>query len=269
MAHKKVREQNKTLRNAHTKRYIEAVFEQRLRQEGFTCPDDKLLCWYRVRNFELVDTVIFRSNYGDLPVWLDMYYEVLPLFTKPLYTQDVYHPNNSTERLDCRLISGMREEGPINAQNLHCYSEDILVYAPPHGNRGLYTFTDLALPHFEKASTLPGCYELHKKMHIFSMPNGGTQFAQMSREFIDEVLYMRDFALIPSCVSMVQKYVRIASDRLCDHPKSQLHQEALEHWRNLQDALTQQGLDWYMQILEQRKQENITYMEDKLGVAIR
>lgn len=33
----------KNLRNLHARRYIQEVFATRLRDEGFVCPDDKLL----------------------------------------------------------------------------------------------------------------------------------------------------------------------------------------------------------------------------------
>ena len=54
---------NKTEINIHARKYIAAVFENRLREEGFSCPNEKLLCWYRIRKGELLDTVIFCSNW--------------------------------------------------------------------------------------------------------------------------------------------------------------------------------------------------------------
>ena len=80
---------NKTEINIHARKYIAAVFEQRLREEGFTCPNEKLLCWYRIRNEELLDTVIFCSNWSNLPLTMDIYYEVSLFFARPLYIQNV------------------------------------------------------------------------------------------------------------------------------------------------------------------------------------
>ncbi len=53
--------QNKAMANTHAKRYIESVFEQRLREEGFVCSNDKFLCWYRVKNGEILNFITMHS----------------------------------------------------------------------------------------------------------------------------------------------------------------------------------------------------------------
>jgi len=42
----------KHIANLHAKNYVDAVFAQSLLDDGFVCPDDKSLCWYRVTNGE-------------------------------------------------------------------------------------------------------------------------------------------------------------------------------------------------------------------------
>ena len=64
---------NKTLLNIHAKKYIQAVFEERLREEGFRCPDEKLLCWYRMRSDVLYDTIVFRSSWPNVPLNIESF----------------------------------------------------------------------------------------------------------------------------------------------------------------------------------------------------
>ncbi len=47
----------KAIRDLHAKMYIDAVFAETLKQEGFINPDDKSFSWYRVVNNELVHAV--------------------------------------------------------------------------------------------------------------------------------------------------------------------------------------------------------------------
>ena len=56
--------------NLHTKRYVQAVFGKRLQDEGFTCPNDKLLCLYRVKHDKIVNSIVFFSPWANMPVML-------------------------------------------------------------------------------------------------------------------------------------------------------------------------------------------------------
>ena len=79
----------KQLRNLHAKAYIQEVFESILRAEGFQCPDDRLLCWYRIHNEEVVNSIIFYTQYPNLPLMLGIGYGIFPSFQKPFYLSNV------------------------------------------------------------------------------------------------------------------------------------------------------------------------------------
>ena len=59
---------NKAIRDFHAKMYIDAVFADTLKQEGFINPDGKSISWYRVVNNELIHAIYFHATWGRIPV---------------------------------------------------------------------------------------------------------------------------------------------------------------------------------------------------------
>lgn len=62
--------------NVHARRYIEEVFAERLRSEGFVCADNNSFCWYRIVNEKIVNSIIFCSTWVNLPLMLSMGYGI-------------------------------------------------------------------------------------------------------------------------------------------------------------------------------------------------
>lgn len=257
---------NKTQINIHAHNYIAAVFADRLRQENFLCPDDKLLCWYRVRNQEILDTIIFCSQWTALPLTLDIYYETVPLFTRPMHIDNVNYNSNSFDRWDCSLRCKIREGEGSQAVACRPYSDDIMVYAPVCANRGLYTLTDVVLPYMENIHTAYDCYTAHKENHKHSAP--AHRYRNMSREFIDEVLYTEDEAVYPYCKDRIDRALRKFEDLIYLKPKNQDLQKMQMHWKQLKMAVSESGREAYMDILCQREQENTVWLAKKLGMKI-
>ena len=76
-----MRSKNKEIRDHHAKMYIDAVFGDTLKQEGFISPDDKSFSWFRVVNNELVHAVYFHATWPELPLMgLMIESKVFPLF---------------------------------------------------------------------------------------------------------------------------------------------------------------------------------------------
>ena len=50
---------NKQLVNIHMKNYVEAVFADRLREEGFISVKDRHFCWYRIQSNDIINAVYF------------------------------------------------------------------------------------------------------------------------------------------------------------------------------------------------------------------
>lgn len=258
--------QKKTQLNIHAHNYIAAFFADRLRQEGFRCPDDKLLCWYRVRNQEVLDTIVFCTSWSNLPVELEIYYETVPLFISPVYTCSVLYPNSLLTRWDCSMRRSILEDSDINHANLCIFSEDILVYAPGHGKRGLYTLTDVILPYMQAINTAYDCHMIHKKSHRSTDPT--IQYTNMSREFIDEALYVNDLEVLPRCKDRINRGLRYCQHLITRAPKNADWKKLLLLWQQLEMAIAENGREAYLEILQQRAQEHIAWLEKKLGINI-
>lgn len=255
--------------NTHAQQYIAAVFEQTLRQEGFSCPDSNLLCWYRVRNRDLLDTVIFCSSWSKFPLMMEVYYESIPLFSKPLYIRSVKYNSSSQDRWDCHVRRPIREMIDGKHVTLAPYSNDIWVEAPLRGGRGLYTLTEHVLPYLQKIQTVEDCYRIHKQSHSESRPASSCpRFHNMSRSFMDEALYVNDQEVIPCCHDRIIRAINTHKRLVFIKPNNKSLKEELSLWQELHNTLSTDGRAEYMNILQRRKEENIDYLHSKLKVDI-
>lgn len=260
---------NKTVINAHTKQYVQQVFERRLREEGFVCPDDKLLCWYRIKNQEVVNSLIFCSAWTQLPLFLDIGYESAPLFTEPVYIPNVNFNETVHFRHDCFQRTGNFEAGSFKNANLIPYSPDIQIYAPGHAGRGIYTFDEILLPFFEQTATIEACYCAHKQFHLdHDTRLGGRLFGDASREFIDEAVYLDDAEVYPYCTDRIDNAIMLYTELTQRKPKDQKLPEILNHWEQLKVAIGDGGRKEYLDVLNSRKERNIAKLSKRLGVTI-
>ena len=253
---------SKTINNLHAKMYIQAVYEARLREEGFLCPDEKLLCWYRVKENEVYDSVIFRTTWPRIPIMIDILYETSPLFFAPFRTPSVNFFDRTDMRLDCRMSAGNLERGPINAANLAQFSKDIGVYAPAHGGRGIYTFDAVVLPELNQMRTVEECYLQHKNYHIklhaiseSNSPGRSRWFGSASLEFIAEAVYLDDSEIYPylrDCVEQgVEQYRKLAFW----NPNKKDTLRMLQEWELLKTALFDDGREEFLNAIEERKEQ--------------
>ena len=150
---------NKKTRNDYAKKYIQAVFADRLRMEGFICPDDKLLCWYRIVNKSLIQSIYFFSRWPNIPLMMEIAYGVYPLFVTPFFFGDVHVsvPINDERFIPMRIIE------PGSKQSYALFADDVLVYAPCSGTRGLYTLEQLILTQLNEVQTIEQCYCFHQE----------------------------------------------------------------------------------------------------------
>lgn len=259
--------QIKTLMNVHAKRYISMVFEKTLQEEGFTCLDDKSLCWYRVRNNEILDTVIFCTSDSRMPMMLDVQFEVSPLYFAPISTTSVKYTSNAHVRWDCvkripiyELVCGERSA-------ISLFNNDIQVYAPTEGNRGLYILNEVVLPYFRMHSTPHDCYQSHKNVHLNIDPRYKSQiFSNMSLDFMQEAIYNDDAMVYPYCKDRALKAINMYNNLTEKKPHNQELVSALREWKLLQDVVVDKRRNEYIEILEQRKVRNIEFLKRKLHI---
>ena len=240
------------LLNIHAKKYIQAVFEKRLREEGFHCPDEKLLCWYRMRNHELYDTIVFRSSWSNFPLHIDILYEVSPLFFEPLRIQNVHYNDSTHMRLDCRKRISNRESYPINEMTFTEFAPDIPVFAPLHGGRGIYAFEQIILPEINQINTIEDCYQAHKAAQG-RKKDGSIDFISTSREFVAEAIYVDDNEMYPVCRNKILFALPMYERLVENKPNNKELPLILEDWDQLYDALFEDGRAEFLEVLEQRK----------------
>ena len=147
-------------RNYHAKMYIDAVFAETLKQEGFVNPDGKSISWYRVVNNELVHAVYFHATYGSVPVQgMCIESRVFPLFYKPMYYSSIY-TSGSNRHFGYRVMGINDLPDEHGTRLISLYSNDIWVYTIVTGKKGLYTLEVDVLPWFQKAMTQADYYQL-------------------------------------------------------------------------------------------------------------
>ncbi len=258
---------SKQIVNLHVKNYVKLVYEARLREEGFTCPNDKLLCWYRTKENGLYDTIVFHTTWSRLPVMIDIEYETNPLFFDPLYTGNALFNLNTHMRLDCIKHSPNCE---IDRMNYAPFSNDISVFAPNHSGRGVYAFNEIILPELNQLRTVEDCYLHHKKCHadMYSLQNGRSQmFGSASREFVAEAVYLEDSEIYHYCRARVERAIDMYESLVARKPSQKDIKNMLEEWELLGLALFDDGREEFLKAIEQRKEKTIKQFQ-KWGVPL-
>lgn len=261
---------NKTLMNIHAQKYIEQVFVNRLKEEGFFCPNDKNLCWYRVIDEQVVHSIVFFSCWSAMPIMIDIGYGCYPLFQKPVYTPSVYfvkRPSNT--HTFCEQL--LEEENPPGQMQVYRrYSEDILVDVPPQGGKGIYTLDKIILPKMKDVETIEDCYRFHKQQLSKQLLRYGAADLPMYFQkypnmlfgtFIDEALYFEDTQFYPPAIMKAEEVIERRKNTLSDKPNDVQAQKELQEWELRRSALVDGNHKGYLEILEKRRLANIAYLK--------
>lgn len=258
----------KQLANFHARSYVQAVFEQRLREEGFTCPDDRLLCWYRVKNKEIVNSIVFWSPWATMPLRLEVGYGIHPLFIKPAYTASVSYSNRPHEAERFRE-QHLVENCPLENMRYMPFESEIQVIAPGHEGRGIYTFEGILLPRMDSVKTIEDCYQLHKCQRLsWKYEDKAIKFATVADTFIDEAIFLEDTEVYPYCMTSVEKHIA-AYKKQCElKPEKKEYRLGLMAWMQRREALCDGSRVEYLRILESNKAQNIDYLKRKLGIIV-
>lgn len=248
---------NKQFRNMQAKNYIQAVFADRLREEGFVCPDDKLLCWYRVANQEILHSVCFFSRWSNVPITMEIGYGVHPLFVNPFYSSDIYISKRPDDE---RFYTAVIDEcGPLH--HFAPYSEDALVYAPKFDGRGIYTLSDIILPQINDVQTMEQCYRFHRK-------KSGERSSPITPTFIDEAIYLDDTSAYSNCKRAADKLLSIYQ-RNCElSPTKKEYKDTLLQLQQQKRVLFDGARDEYLGILEQRRKKTVEMISKKFGITV-
>lgn len=247
---------NKKMRNAHAAKYIEAVFAPRLREEGFFCPDDRLLCWYRIKNNEIIQSVFFFSCWSNLPLLLQIAYGVHPLFVTPHFMTDVYCPGRP---MDERFHEMTIQEG--DTRLFAPYSDEALVYCPQADGYGVDTFNSVILPILDRIDSMEKCYDYNKKIIRGNI-------AKMSITAIDEAIYLNDLQAIDDCKEALAKRIPHYQNLVEMFPNNKEYAEGLVQSQMQKQALYDDQREEFLRSIEQRKQKTIKFFRKKFGITL-
>ena len=248
---------NKKIRNEHAKHYIQAVFADRLQAEGFECPDDNLLNWYRIVNKEVIHSICFFSHWSNLPLMMCIAYGVHPLFVVPFHTTDVHVsvPVND-ERFYIQTITEA-----VPKKRFAPYADDILVYAPQADGRGIYTLESIILPQITAVQTIEQCYRFHREQM-------SKQSGKMTPTIIDEAIYLNDITAYPKCKLSVSKLIMIYQGQCENNPSNKHYKEMLLQLQQQDRALCDNAREEFLLVLEQRTQKTIKLLKKKFGITV-
>lgn len=237
---------NKQIRNHHARLYIQAVFETRLREEGFACPDDKLLCWYRLNPDGILNSICFFSRWPNLPLMLEIGYGIHPLFVKPFFSNDIYISNVPNDE---RFYSVMIEDDGAK-KHFAPYAPDVLVYSPQTTGHGIDVLDRVILPQMNSINTVDACYRFHRKM--FRSPTFG-----MSSTMIDEAIIINDIVTMENCQRNVAKMIAYYYVECSKYPNKKEYRDKLLYAKLQKAALTDNYREDYLLSLEQRSRKNL------------
>lgn len=247
---------NKQIRNLHARNYIQAVFADRLKEEGFVCPNDKLLCWYRVVNNELIQSIYFFSQWSNLPLMMEIGYGIHPTYHKPFSSSDVYISNQPYDERFYTVSIG----SDLPVHHYSPYSSEILVYAPISDGRGITTLDHVVLPTMNSIKSIEECYRFHRKMYCHS------SFG-MSTIMIDEAIQLGNTAAFPNCNRALDRMISVYGKNCEQYPSRKEYQDKLQYAQHQKAALLAEDCRPYIKILDQRAAKNLQQLK-KWGILI-
>lgn len=223
-----------------------------------------MLCWYRVKNSQIINSICFFSKWPNLPLMMEIGYGVHPLFAPPLYRTDVYFPNRPIFDVVRFLDQSIVENYPMNEMGYIRYAVDAQVYAPGRDGRGIYTFDEIILPQFHRIQTIADCYAFHKQQYI----KHSSALSCISQIYIDEAIYLNDVAKRSYYERDVLKGINTYKQLCIDSPNRKEYRDILQHFEQQKAAIFDGGRNEYIKILEQRQFDMIKVMKKKFGIVI-
>lgn len=233
----------------HVRKYISAVFRERLTEEGFF--SDNGINWYRIIQGEVIHGIYFYSSYPMLPAALNIGYGCHPMFIAPHISSDPY--------LYASLGDEVIYPGKLNMKAANTiFSMDAMVLCPADEFKGL-DLLDAVLSDIRGCNTASDCYGLHKQWKDSQIQN--QTFMNVSTAFLDEVVYFDDKELYPMCAQWIPSRTE---SLLAAQETSKLwegHETELKELEILAPAILQGKRREHLQLLAQRSEETKKRMQ--------
>lgn len=246
----------KALATKHATGYIASVFADSLREAGFVCPNDDLLCWYRKRSDEIINSIIFRSRWSQLPLFLEIDYGIVPAFVLPVQIKSVV--SNDCPDQELFTMCPIVEDCP-NGGTKRFFSENVEVLAPIQAGRGLYTLEELLIPSMDRVQTIEEAYAFHKERRLNCLMADDRpeyRFGELTKTFIDMALWVDDSEMYALAALWANRQTDLYETLVAKFPLRQQYALELKAWKQLQEVLDHNGRDHYVAELAQRMQRN-------------
>lgn len=145
---------------SQTQAYIRAVFAETLKKEGFVSYKNEDICWFRFPTDDIIQSVLFSTEFKRTPIALTMYYGSFPWFS------DLGIPNNVHAyggEAGNRLMKQAFLFGGTGTKEAFDPENEIYVFCSKNNQFGFQILTDEILPYLQECSDLKSSYERHKK----------------------------------------------------------------------------------------------------------
>ena len=246
--------------------YVRAVFADRLQKEGFVSMNGDDICWHRIVNQEIINTVFFYTLWSTYPVIPMIGYGIHPLFVMPYSSSKVRIPDYPSNQ---EITPSLPITGKMKGSGYRFFSPTIPVMVPNTEDQGLYTLDEIILPQMQSVRTIEECYSLHKSRYTEDKKYPLQQRLNASSgDLIDEAIYVADEEFYPYYLSLIERRYQ-ASKRL--DPK-QLNKRENRQWIDQviaqRAALLEGKRDEFLAGLERRKENTIALLKKKLGLSL-
>lgn len=248
---------NRAIQNEHAREYIKEIWADQLRSEGFVCPDDKLLCWYRVVNHEIIHYISFYTQWSGFPFFLHVSIAACPLFFLPGTLSKVY--TNDGPRTH-ELNKGLTLQN--NSSSMTLFSDDNYVYAPQEEGRGISKLHSEILPWLNKIQTVEQCYQTYKADHSRGHETRHFDFS-FPLSFIEMAIYFQDVEMWDACRPKAERITRICIDDCAQYPRNEEKKKNMMRWKIALDVLNGGDQQQFLISMEKRRDKSIKWLRNK------
>lgn len=252
----------------HAQRYIQEVFSERLRQEGFVSYRDEDIHWYRLVNNEVIHAVYFVSRHTALPAMLEIRYGCHPLFIPPIFQRSPYlYADPGYEQMSDIVPEIIPDSTPngfkrsiiLKSSNRIYRVPDVLIECPTDQYKGL-DILERVLTVMADINTPIACYEAHKKGQKEQIANNA--WFETTSYFADEVLYWEDLPMYPFCMEFISgksDYLKAVDQK--GKLTRKADQEELVRLMELKGAFFENHREAYLQKFREREKECLRLLD--------
>lgn len=242
----------KRLLNSHVKNYVDTIFSNSLYEANFTNYEDRSITWFRLKNQEVIHTVIFKTLWIAIPIFLDISYSTRPLFSDLCLSRSAYSDC-------CHYEDGIPLS--LTSNFMEIYSEEIPIVISADRGLDSHLIDEIILPKMESVNSLADCYHFHKQTRIEThIKEPQWTFCDLTPTFIDEAIYMDDQEMYPHCLKVLNRRITSMKETIPNYPNDQKGQKQLEQYELMQRVIRDGGRKEYLEILERRKAKNLSVL---------